>query len=214
MDKIFAIGDIHGCLNKLQRLINKLPVNNEIDILVFIGDYIDRGGFSKEVIDYVIELHDKFKNIIFLSGNHEQMFINYLAGTEEEMYLHNGGRATLISYGISPASSPAERKAAIPANHLNFFRSLLPYYETDAYIFVHAGLMPGLSLQQQTIHDLLWIRQEFISSDYDFGKRIIFGHTPLKSPLIESNKIGIDTGAFSGGKLTCVELPEVKIHQE
>lgn len=214
MSKFFAIGDIHGCFNKLQKLIEKLPINKELDYLVFIGDYIDRGSFSKEVIDYVIELRHQFDNVVCLSGNHEQMFLNYLAGIDEVMYLYNGGNMTLLSYGISPAASLPERKAAIPVKHLHFFRSLLPYYETDDYIFVHAGLVPGYSLQEQTIHDLLWIRHEFIDSDYDFGKRIIFGHTPFSSPLIESNKIGIDTGAFSGGKLTCVELPEVKIYQE
>ncbi len=213
MDKIFAIGDIHGNFDRLQKLINKLPINKEKDTLVFIGDYIDRGSFSKEVIDYVIELCSKFAYIVCLSGNHEQMFLNYLAGIDEMTYLHNGGNMTLLSYGIFPVALPQERRAAVPKKHLHFFRTLLPYYETDDYIFVHAGLMPGYSLQEQTIHDLLWIRREFIYSDYDFGKRIIFGHTPFPSPLIESNKIGIDTGAFSGGKLTCVELPEVIIHQ-
>lgn len=213
MNKIFAIGDIHGCLDKLQKLIKNLPVDQQHDTLLFIGDYIDRGSFSKEVVDYVIELKSKFHNVICLTGNHEQMFLNYLAGTDEVMYLYNGGSATLLSYGISPTAAPLERKAAIPSSHLQFFRSLLASYETDEYIFVHAGLMPGLSLCEQTIHDLLWIRHEFIYSDYNFGKRIIFGHTPFPSPLIEANKIGIDTGAFSGGKLTCVELPGDIIHQ-
>ncbi|MEN6620280.1 MAG: metallophosphoesterase family protein, partial [Smithella sp.] len=124
MNKYFAIGDIHGCLDKLQKLINKLPINKELDTLVFIGDYIDRGSFSKEVIDYVINLRSRFNNVVCLSGNHEQMFLNYLAGTDEIMYLYNGGNATLLSYGISIAASPLQRKAAVPASHLNFFRTL------------------------------------------------------------------------------------------
>jgi len=213
MNKIFAIGDIHGCFDKLQKLVQKLPVDQQLDTLVFIGDYIDRGSSSKEVVDYVIELKGKFNNVICLTGNHEQMFLNYLAGTDEAMYLYNGGDKTLLSYGMLPYAPPLERKAAIPLSHLLFFKSLLPYYETEEYIFVHAGLMPGLSLRRQTIHDVLWVRQEFIHSDYDFGKKVIFGHTPFRSPLIETNKIGIDTGAFSGGNLTCVELPDVIIHQ-
>jgi len=213
MNKIFAIGDIHGCFDKLQKLIEKLPVDQQLDTLVFIGDYIDRGSSSKEVVEYVIELKDKFHNVVCLTGNHEQMFLNYLAGIDEVMYLYNGGKATLVSYGL-PAYSPVpERKSAIPLSHLQFFQSLLHYYETEEYIFVHAGLIPGLSMRRQTVHDLLWVRHDFIYSDYDFGKTVVFGHTPFQSPLIAANKIGIDTGAFSGGKLTCVELPDVIIHQ-
>jgi serine/threonine protein phosphatase 1 len=213
MSKIFAIGDIHGCFEQLQRLIKNLAIDQQYDTLVFIGDYIDRGSSVKEVVDYVIGLQSKFDNVVCLRGNHEQMFLNYLAGTDEEMYLYNGGKATLSSYGISISATPQVRKATIPSSHLLFFQSLLPYYETEEYIFVHAGLMPGSNLDRQTVHDLLWVRREFIFSDYDFGKRVIFGHTPFRAPLIEPNKIGIDTGAFSGGKLTCVELPQVIIHQ-
>jgi serine/threonine protein phosphatase 1 len=213
MNKIFAIGDIHGCFDQLQRLIKNLAIDQQCDTLVFIGDYIDRGRSVKEVVDYVIGLRSEFKNIVCLMGNHEQMFLNYLAGIDEKMYLDNGGAATLFSYGISCSSMPQTRKATIPPSHLLFFQSLLPYYETADYIFVHAGLIPGLSLSEQTVHDLLWVRREFINSDYDFGKLVIFGHTPFISPLIRSNKIGIDTGAFSGGSLTCVELPKVIIHQ-
>lgn len=213
MNKIFAIGDIHGCFDQLQRLIKNIAIDRQSDTLVFIGDYIDRGNASKEVVDYIVGLKSEFSKVVCITGNHEQMFLNYLAGTDEEMYLYNGGKATLLSYGISRLAMPQERKAAIPSRHLLFFRSLLPYYETEDYIFVHAGLRPGLDLSEQTIHDLLWVRKEFIYSDYDFGKRVIFGHTPFRSPLIEPNKIGIDTGAVSGGKLTCVELPQVLIHQ-
>ena len=213
MNKIFAIGDIHGCFDKLQHLIKKLPIDRELDTLVFIGDYIDRGSSSKEVVEYVIDLQAKFSNVVCLTGNHEQMFLNYLAGIDEVMYLYNGGKATLVSYGLLAYSPVPERKSAIPLSHLQFFQSLLHYYETEEYIFVHAGLIPGLSLRRQTVHDLLWVRHDFIYSDYDFGKTVVFGHTPFQSPLISSNKIGIDTGAFSGGKLTCVELPDVIIHQ-
>ena len=212
MNKIFAIGDIHGCLDRLRTLIKNLDIDRQHDILVFIGDYIDRGKSSKEVVDYMIKLRGEFNNIC-LMGNHEQMFLNYLAGTNEEMYLFNGGTTTLSSYGIDRTSPPHIRRQAIPPEHLHFFQSLLPYYETEDYIFVHAGLMPGLSLGEQDIHDLLWMRQEFIYSDYDFGKLVIFGHTPFGSPLIMPNKIGIDTGAATSGKLTCLELPTVKIHQ-
>jgi serine/threonine protein phosphatase 1 len=213
MDRIFAIGDIHGCLDHLQTLIISLPVDRQNDTLLFIGDYIDRGSSSREVVDYVIGLRSEFRKVICLLGNHEQMFLDYLDGTDEEMYLYNGGASTLFSYGLSRSSSPEEAKAKIPADHLQFYQALLPYYETEDYIFVHAGLAPGLTLDEQSVRDLLWVRQDFTASDYDFGKRVIFGHTPQKKPLIMPNKIGIDTGAVFGGRLTCVELPVFKIYQ-
>jgi serine/threonine protein phosphatase 1 len=146
-------------------------------------------------------------------GNHEHMLMNYLEGVNEDKYLENGGIATLRSYGISHAEEPEKRKTKISRAHRQFFESLLPSYETDDYIFVHAGMKPGLPLNEQIKHDLLWIRYEFIDAEDDFGKRVVFGHTPLSYPLIMPNKIGIDTGAVYGNKLTCVELPAVKIHQ-
>ena len=141
------------------------------------------------------------------------MLIRYLEGLDEDIYLENGGIATLHSYGIRLSDEPEKRKAKIPREHREFFESLLPYYETRNHIFVHAGLKPGLPLRQQTMSDLLWIRHEFVEAEDDFGKMVVFGHTPLSYPLIMPNKIGIDTGAIYGGKLTCVELPSVKIHQ-
>lgn len=141
------------------------------------------------------------------------MLLRYLEGVDEDLYLSNGGHMTLNAYGIFRWDAPPVRKAKIPEVHLRFFEALLPYYETDRYIFVHAGLFPGLPLEDQDIHDLLWIRQAFIDSEYDFGKRVIFGHTHFAAPLITENKIGIDTGAVYGGKLTCVELPTLKFYQ-
>jgi serine/threonine protein phosphatase 1 len=213
MNKIFAIGDIHGCLGKLQSLISNINADPENDTIVFIGDYIDRGSAAREVIDYVIRLKTEYKNVVCLLGNHEYMFLRYLDGLDEEMFLSNGGQDTLFAYAISLSETPQERKAKIPLEHLQFFESLLPHYETDDYLFVHAGLKPGLILSRQTIHNLLWVRHEFIDTDYGFGKMVIFDHNPLSYPLIMPNKIGIDTGAVYGGKLTSVELPAVKIYQ-
>ena len=213
MKKIFAIGDIHGCLEKLKELMDKLVIDNEKDTLVFIGDYIDRGKSGKEVVDYVLHLKSKYKNVICLLGNHEQLFMQYLDGLDEGLYLGNGGISNLSSYEIFLSDNIKERKKKVPAEHLKFFESLLPYYETNDYIFVHAGIRPGLPLAEQTLDDLLWIRNEFIENGKDFDKLVIFGHTPLIIPLIEKNKIGIDTGVVYGGKLTCVELPKLEIYQ-
>ncbi|HQP06510.1 MAG TPA: metallophosphoesterase family protein [Smithellaceae bacterium] len=210
---LFAIGDIHGCLDPLKRLLRKIPADPAGDTLVFIGDYIDRGRESRGVVDYVLGLRGACAKLVCLCGNHESMLLNYLEGVEEDLYLQNGGAATLRDYGIFLSDSPRVRKGKIPAEHLSFFESLLPYYETDQYLFVHAGLRPGAPVACQSAWDLQWIRREFIDSEDDFGKRVVFGHTHFNAPLVAENKIGIDTGAVYGGRLTCVQLPALKFYQ-
>jgi serine/threonine protein phosphatase 1 len=207
MKKFFAVGDIHGCFHKLRALMEKIPIDLERDTLIFIGDYIDRGPNSIEVVDFLLDLKKRYPGIIFLKGNHEDMLEKYLNGTDRVTYLFNGGQRTLDSYLNKPNSSGMH---PIPAEHLEFFRSLRLYYETTDYIFVHAGLRPRVPLESQNSEDLLWIRDKFIDSKYDFGKRVIFGHTPLAKPLVEPNKIGIDTGSVYGNALTCVQLPELE----
>jgi len=213
MNKIFAIGDIHGCFDKLQRLILEIKADPANDTLVFIGDYIDRVDGGRDVVDYILKLKKTFQNVICLRGNHESMLLRFLDGVEDDIYLANGGFATLKAYGISRSDAPKVRKKKIPPDHLKFFKTLLPYYETDQFIFVHAGLIPGRELNEQSLYDMQWIRQTFIDSDDDFGKRVVFGHTHFSEPLVEDNKIGIDTGAVYGGSLTCVELPALKFYQ-
>ena len=210
MSKIFAIGDIHGSFDQLKELIQKIPIDFVDDTLVFIGDYIDRGPDSVEVIDYLLELKHRHPGIIFLKGNHEDMLEKFLDGTDRFTYLLNGGQETLDSYLRAFKSAGA---FPIPSDHMAFFKSLRLYYETEAYIFVHAGLRPKVPLASQETEDLLWIRDKFIYSRYHFGKTVIFGHTPLEEPLVEANKIGIDTGAVYGHALTCVQLPEIEFIQ-
>jgi serine/threonine protein phosphatase 1 len=213
MGKIFTIGDIHGCISKLDRMMAQLNIDAQNDTLVFIGDYIDRGSDPKGVVDSILDIRKRIKNVVCLLGNHERMFLNYyLEHKDEDLFMNNGGMSTLISYGFNPSGG---NNIDIPNDHMEFFITLQLSYETDDYIFVHAGLRPGIPLQRQNFEDLLWIRYEFINSPYDFKKIVIFGHTPLSftTPLIDKNKIGLDTGAVYGGKLTCIELPEMKIHQ-
>ena len=210
--RLLAIGDIHGCNRKLKQLLDRIKVDPHADILVFIGDYIDRGPEVRGVIDTLRDLKEACRNVICLRGNHEDMFLNYyLEGRDEELFLYNSGMSTLYSYGISIAE--ARKGTGFPESHLRFLTSLPLSYETDEYFFVHAGLRPGLPRSAQSPDDLLWIRREFIDSEYDFGKTVVFGHTSLYEPLIEKNKIGIDTGTVYGGCLTCIELPSRKIYQ-
>ena len=210
MKKIFAIGDIHGCYDKLKSLMEKIPIDFTRDTLVFIGDYIDRGSHSVEVVDYLIKLKKRVPEVIFLKGNHEDMLDKFINGADRFTYLLNGGQQTLDSYLMKPAESEF---FPIPDEHLDFFKSLRLFYETEEFVFVHAGLRPRVPLENQSTEDLLWIRNKFVGSKYDFGKRVIFGHTPLKQPLVEANKIGIDTGAVYGNKLTCVQLPDLQFFQ-
>ena len=206
MERIYAVGDIHGCYDKLQVLMEKIDIDFEVDTLVFLGDYIDRGPQSFEVVAYLADLKKRYANTIFLKGNHEEMLEKYLSGEDRITYLVNGGQQTLESYMNRPRP---EGEPVIPRTHLEFFASLRIYHETQNYIFVHAGLKNKVPLEKQKTEDLLWIRRRFIESKYDYGKMVVFGHTPLHEPLLLPNKIGIDTGAVYGNRLTCVRLPEL-----
>lgn len=207
---IYAIGDIHGCADKLRRLIDQLDIDPERDQLVFVGDYIDRGPASFEVVEYVLGLKTTLRDVVFLKGNHEQMLEDYLVGPDKLTFLVNGGQATLDSY-LRHRRSP--QAPVIPPRHQAFFKGLRLFHETENYLFVHAGLKPNVPLDQQEPRDLLWIRSRFIYSDADFGKPVVFGHTPFPEPLVQANKIGIDTGAVYGHQLTCVKLPDLVFFQ-
>ena len=204
-NRLLAIGDIHGCLDQLKELMDKvMPTSG--DKVIFLGDYVDRGPASAGVINYLIEFGIAFPATIFLRGNHEQMFANYLEGHDPAMFLINGGLKTLDSYQHSG-------QWPMPAAHNTFLQDLINCYETEDYIFAHAGLRPDIPLFEQDINDLLWIRQEFISSSYDWGKTVVYGHTPLKKPFLTETRIGLDTGCVYGRQLTCCELRTRQIWQ-
>lgn len=189
----------------LKRLIDKIPWNPKRDRLIFIGDYIDRGEDPKGVVDFILSLKKESDNIECLLGNHEAMLLDYLRGRNRDLYLFNGGTVTLRSYSVRRKS---EKDSLIPEDHLEFFSNLKPYIELEHYYIVHAGFRPGRRIEEQSLEDMIWIRYEFIDSDYDFGKKVIFGHTPFDEPLVTDKKIGIDTGAVYGNKLTCIQLPD------
>jgi len=197
---IYAIGDIHGCLDPLRRLMEKIHLS-EADELVFIGDYIDRGPDSKGVIDYLLTLRGRYT---FLMGNHERMFLDFLQGKDRFLFLYNGGTETLESYG---------GVGKIPAAHLDFLNRLLLYYETDDHLFVHGGIRPGIPIQEQDSKDLLWIREEFYAYPGRYPKTVVFGHTPMREVLMEVDRIGIDTACVYGNKLTCLILPSRQVIQ-
>lgn len=205
MRKTYVVGDIHGCYESLLNLLELIDCAR--GTLIFLGDYINRGPDSQKVVSLVIQLKKELPRVITLLGNHEAMFLRYLKGEEgQQVFLRNGGQNTLKSYGIDPMRDN-NHNIYIPAEHMAFFNNLLLNWEDDKYIFVHAGLQPGVHLSMQTKDWCLWARDEFISSAYNFGKQVIFGHTVFGEPLMRAEKIGIDTGAVYGGRLTCIVLP-------
>jgi len=207
MNRTFAIGDIHGCLDKLQDLLELIDPG-PTDTLVFLGDYVDRGENIREVIDLLMDLSRRVP-CVFLRGNHEDMFITFLEfGSNKTLFFANGGQKTVESY-TRPERFVSNDQVArmLPDAHRDFFSNLREFHEDDGYIFVHAGVKPGLPMKDQDRYDLLWIRDDFIFKPTGMDKKVIFGHTPFARPMVKPDKIGIDTGAVYGGVLTAIEIP-------
>lgn len=212
--RLIAIGDIHGQFDMLMKLMDKINPSEE-DFFVFIGDYIDRGRKSKEVINYLIEFKKNY-NAVFLKGNHEDMLLDLL-GLDEyaingEYYYRNGGEFTAISYGN--ADSGIEDLAnLIPKKHIEFIKNTVISFETEHYYFAHGGVIPGIPLDEQKRETLLWIRYQFIYYPTGLDKVVVFGHTPQREVLITEDKIGIDTGAGYFMKLSAIDLFTKEIYQ-
>lgn len=212
--RLFAIGDIHGCTDELGAML-KAIAPRQGDTVVFVGDYIDRGPSAHDVITQLIELSRGEAETVFLKGNHEDMMLAYLGlpGRYGESFLFNGGAQTLESYGVTEATLDRAVEH-IPHRHLEFLKGLATSYLHPPYLFVHAGILPTRQLEEQSVEDMLWIRQEFIFHPHVVDATVIFGHTPMRTVMIDLPfKLGIDTGLVYGGKLTCVEFNEGTLHQ-
>lgn len=202
----YAIGDIHGSYTKLINLYRHCVQHCGANAFrfVFLGDYIDRGKRSREVVEFLIRTQAGAPDqIVCLRGNHDDMLLN--AGERDglALWLDNGGEATLRSYGVSRADD-------IPAGHLAWFASL-PFAINDGKRFyVHAGIKPGVPLEQQSKNAMLWIREPFLSDPSDHGRFIVHGHTPIEAmtPELRSNRLNLDTGACFGGPLTAAVFDE------
>ena len=220
----YAIGDIHGCLDKTVRLLEAVRYDPTTDRLIFLGDYIDRGPDSKGVLDLMLRLQRGNPANVFLMGNHEDNFLAYIRAcmTDEgasywlsEPFFAGGGAATLTSYAPHLRDPYDPRLChTIPPEHRQFLSALPLYWTNEGYIAVHAGVRPGLALAQQRATDLLRIRSPFLSTPHGLGKCVVFGHTPFREVKRDADKIGIDTGACyvepGYGKLTafCLQTQE------
>lgn len=190
--RLIAIGDIHGHKEKLEQLVELIKPDEDTKIII-LGDFVDRGPDSKGVIDLLLDFR-KSVDCQVLLGNHETFLLGWHDGNVASavMALRNGGTQTLLSYGFEEGDIDMFQ---LPPAHEEFLRSLPVSIETEHHFFCHAGVRPGVPLDAQTEHDLLWIREPFISSGYDWGKIIVCGHSPVAEPVVKPNMIRLDTGA-------------------
>lgn len=224
---VYAIGDIHGradLLSDLHAPIADDPERGLCDrkVIVYLGDYVDRGSNSVGVIDLVMSGEPAGFEKVALLGNHERLMLDFLEDIERgPLWLRNGGDMTLRSYGVNPGPGPhldpthltqlqTGLRTRLPERHFDFFNQLRLMHEEGDYLFVHAGIRPGVPLDQQAEEDVIWIRELFLRSPVDHGKVVVHGHTIMPEPEFQPNRIGIDTGAYYTGHLTCLALEGTK----
>jgi serine/threonine protein phosphatase 1 len=209
--RLYVIGDIHGSIAKLRDLHGQIaadlrsrPVGSAL--LLHLGDYVDKGGDSRAVVDYLIE-QDPVPGIdmLNLTGNHEETMLAALDGDGAAAadWLWGGGRATLESWGVAEDAAQATWPDHFTAPQMRFFRRLHLHYQEGGYLFVHAGIRPGIALEDQSREDLIRIRHDFLGSERDHGMVVVHGHTAGFQPVVRDNRICLDTAAWSGGPLTC-----------
>lgn len=222
---IYAVGDIHGQHDLLKTLLARIAEDaasaptGTVTTLIMLGDYIDRGLGSRDVIDTLSQLSDFPARIRFLKGNHEQAMLEFLDDPAVgAVWVQYGGGETLAAYGVKPPAPDAPPDTwqaaqtalleAMPEHHRSFLNRLEPYVVTAPYLFVHAGVDPAKPLSEQTEQDLLWTRDKFIHSSRKFEYVVVHGHTPEEEPYRDDRRVGIDTGAYLTGVLTAVRLED------
>lgn len=223
---IYAIGDVHGRLDLLEPLVkdivtdmlNSKPAHPPL--LVFLGDYVDRGDSSAGVVDLVLKLKSSAGfEVLALKGNHEEAMLQFLEDPDfGATWMAHGGATTLASYGVTPPATRNDADAwrktrdafarALPKAHLDFMENLELMITVGDYAFVHAGVRPGAALSRQAEHDLLWIRHDFLQAPGPFEKVIVHGHTPSEQPQLTAHRLGLDTGAYATGVLTAARLDD------
>jgi serine/threonine protein phosphatase 1 len=222
---LYAVGDVHGRADLLADILRQIETDAQASgsverlTLVFLGDYVDRGPDSRAVVDRLLGGLPRGFDTHFLKGNHEAILLDFLADARRlEHWLVNGGEATIRSYGVDTerlsrfSALPEEWRAsfaeALPEPHLGFFKSLDLSISFGDYLFVHAGVKPGVPIAAQQEADLIWIRGPFLNSVEPFGKIVVHGHTPGNEPVMRPNRIGIDTGACFTNRLTALRLKD------
>jgi serine/threonine protein phosphatase 1 len=220
--RIYAIGDVHGRADLLRQMHERISEDARSSPavekrIIHLGDYIDRGSASRDVLEMLMTPRSDGIQTTHLLGNHEAMLLQFLDDTGiGPEWLAYGGLATLMSYGVQPkrdgsveqklAVAQQELREKLPPSHRQFLAALPTHQSFGDYFFVHAGVRPGVPLDQQSDADLIWIREEFLQSADFHGKIVVHGHSYKTEPEILHNRIGIDTGAYATGRLTCLVL--------
>jgi serine/threonine protein phosphatase 1 len=218
--RLYVIGDIHGRADLLDMLLARIDADLAAEpcgdyAVIAIGDYVDRGPESREVLNRLIACIRTHRTVL-LKGNHEAYFLEFLRNPSVlRVWRQYGGLQTLISYGLKPSLNPSEPEqhelarelaTVLPWEHRALLDALPTAFSFGDFYFVHAGVRPGIPLADQQEQDQLWIRDDFLLCEDDFGKVIVHGHTPVREPEIRPNRINIDTGAYATGRLTCVKI--------
>ena len=218
--RVYAVGDIHGCLHQLEQLLDRVETDarstDSTIHMVFLGDLIDRGPDSAGVVARLLDGPLPGHRHSFLMGNHEEAMLRVWDGDDDTLrgWLTYGGRETLASYGLGrsdifklAAQLPRAMREVVPQAHIDFLRGFEDHVQIGDYLFVHAGIRPGVPLDEQDHTDLRWIREEFLyDEDTDHGVMVVHGHTIAAEPEVRGNRIGIDTGCYSSGTLTALVL--------
>jgi serine/threonine protein phosphatase 1 len=219
--RAYAIGDIHGRLDLMLDLMSRIEADNKSrgpakTYLVFLGDLVDRGPDSRGVIEHLIANPPRFARAVFIKGNHEEFFLNVLSGDDGivQRWLTYGGSECAESYGVSSSWTLDASQSAImeqliekvPREHVKFLDKMADTFRFGDYLFVHAGVRPGVELEKQVSRDLRWIREGFLEDTSDHGVVVVHGHTIVEAPEERLNRIGIDTGAYRSGLLTAIGL--------
>lgn len=226
----FAIGDIHGRADLLELMLARLEARAETErrpagepVVIFLGDYVDRGRESARVLDLLIEQRPAGFERRYLKGNHEQSMLAFMDDPiANRAWLMHGGNETLLSYGVQPPSplhgQDAEWIAAaealrekLPAAHLKFLTDLERYIAIGDYVFVHAGIDPARTLTEQTDTDLFWIRARFLNGRRRLSHRVVHGHTPVNRPYADPRRVAVDTGAYASGVLTAARFEGAEV---
>jgi serine/threonine protein phosphatase 1 len=218
--RVYVVGDIHGNADALRDAFRRIDADKPLwairrAVQIFLGDYVDRGPASREVLDLLIT-RSQTDEVLLLKGNHEAMFLEFFDNPSLLGHWRQfGGLQTLISYGLKPSINPTgdeQRELAlelarrIPPAHRNLIAAMPLSFSIGDFFFVHAGVRPGIPFKQQKEEDLLWIREDFLLYERDYEKIVVHGHTPVAEPDLRPNRVNLDIGAYATGKLACLVI--------
>ena len=218
--RVYVVGDVHGSADALRNVFSRIDADKPLwairrPVQIFLGDYVDRGPASREVLDLLIT-RSRTDELLLLKGNHEAMFLEFFDNPSLLGHWRQfGGLQTLISYGLKPSLNPTldeqkelarELARRMPPAHRKLIAAIPHSFAVGDFFFVHAGVRPGIPFKDQKEEDLLWIREDFLLHERDYEKIVVHGHTPVAEPDVRSNRVNLDVGAYATGRLACLVI--------